>query len=54
MNYDIDKPYDCPFLKKDYDGFPDGCNYDGTKCFNDDVFPEDCPLKKSNITINKS
>lgn len=53
MEHIVDSPEECPFLIQDYDGFPDGCKYDETNCFNRDQFPNDCPLNNGNITIAK-
>jgi hypothetical protein len=49
----INEPDDCPFQRTDYDGFPDGCKYDETKCYNHNEFPEDCPLNDGDITVTK-
>ena len=49
----VNKPENCPYLKRDYDGYPDGCKYDETNCLNDKEFPKDCPLKMGSITVTK-
>ena len=53
MEYNVDTPYDCPFQEKDYDGFPDGCKIDGTKCYDEDNFHDDCPLRNCDIIVTK-
>jgi len=53
MEHIVDDVDDCPFSRRDYDGFPDGCKYDETKCYNDNKFPDECPLRDGNITVIK-
>lgn len=53
MEHTVDSPGECPFLREDYDGFPDGCKYDETECIYKDEFPDDCPLNNGNIIITK-
>ena len=53
MEHIVDSPDDCPFSRRDYDGFPDGCKYGGTLCINDNKIPDDCPLRNGSITVRK-
>jgi len=53
MIHIVDKPDECPFSRKDCDGYLDGCKYDETNCIDDDKFPDECPLKKGDITVSK-
>jgi len=53
MEHTVDSVDECPFSIRDYDGFPDGCNFDATECINDNKFPDDCPLRSGDITVTK-
>ena len=45
--------YDCPFLRKDYDGFPDGCILvkDRICVLDKNEIPDKCPLKEGPISV---
>ena len=51
MRYEVTEPSNCPFKEEDYDGFPDGCKFDGTECYDGDNVPDDCPLRNGSITV---
>ena len=53
MEYDVSEPRECPFIRKDCDGFADGCEYDETECYDNDKFPDDCPLKSGDINVTE-
>lgn len=58
---EVRNPYDCPFVKYDYDGYLDGCSLDNeVKCYDchnqgfKTNFPEGCPLENNNIVVKRT